>query len=43
VLQAWRNVGVITYCGYLLGFPTDTPETIERDIRSFSASCGGHA
>jgi len=33
MLQAWRNVGVITYCGYLLGFPTDTPETIERDIR----------
>jgi len=33
MLQAWRNVGVITYAGYILGFPTDTPETIERDIR----------
>jgi len=33
MLQAWRNAGVITYAGYILGFPTDTPESIERDIR----------
>jgi radical SAM superfamily enzyme YgiQ (UPF0313 family) len=33
MLLAWRNAGVITYCGYILGFPTDTPESIERDIR----------
>ncbi len=33
MLQAWRQAGVITYCGYILGFPTDTPESIERDIR----------
>jgi radical SAM superfamily enzyme YgiQ (UPF0313 family) len=33
MLQAWRNVGAITYAGYILGFPTDTPESIERDIR----------
>lgn len=33
MLQAWRNAGVITYCGYILGFPADTPESIERDIR----------
>jgi radical SAM superfamily enzyme YgiQ (UPF0313 family) len=32
MLQAWRRHGVITYCGYILGFPTDTPETIARDI-----------
>ncbi len=32
MLQAWRNTGVITYCGYILGFPTDTPESIARDI-----------
>ena len=32
MLQAWRNAGVITYCGYILGFPEDTPESIERDI-----------
>ena len=25
--------GVITYAGYILGFPADTPESIERDIR----------
>ena len=32
MLQAWRNAGVITYAGYILGFPADTPESIVRDI-----------
>jgi len=32
MLQAWRNVGVLTYCGYIIGFPGDTPETVSRDI-----------
>ena len=26
MLLAWKNVGVITYAGYILGFPNDTPE-----------------
>lgn len=33
MLQAWHSVRVITYCGYILGFPGDTPDTIERDIK----------
>ena len=33
MLQEWRDAGVVTYCGYILGFPTDTPESIERDIK----------
>lgn len=33
MLQAWHRVGALTYAGYILGFPGDTPETIERDIR----------
>ncbi len=33
MLQAWRNAGVITYAGYILGFPADTPQSIEEDIR----------
>ena len=32
MLLAWRRHHVITYAGYILGFPTDTPETIARDI-----------
>jgi radical SAM superfamily enzyme YgiQ (UPF0313 family) len=32
MLQAWRRVKVMTYAGYILGFPGDTPETIARDI-----------
>jgi len=33
MLQAWHAVGTLTYAGYILGFPSDTPESIERDIR----------
>jgi radical SAM superfamily enzyme YgiQ (UPF0313 family) len=32
MLQAWRDMKVMTYAGYILGFPTDTPESIARDI-----------
>jgi hypothetical protein len=32
MLQAWRQAKVMTWAGYILGFPTDTPESIARDI-----------
>jgi len=32
MLQAWRNAGVLTYAGYILGFPNDSAESIARDI-----------
>jgi radical SAM superfamily enzyme YgiQ (UPF0313 family) len=32
LLLAWKSVGVITYAGYILGFPTDTPASIKCDI-----------
>ena len=32
MLLAWKNAGVITYAGYILGFPNDTPESIAEDI-----------
>ena len=32
MLQAWRRVKVLTFAGYILGFPHDTPESIARDI-----------
>jgi len=34
MLQAWREAGVITYAGYILGFPADTPEKIAHDIET---------
>jgi pyruvate-formate lyase-activating enzyme len=34
MLQAWRSHGVVTVAGYILGFPADTPESIERDIKT---------
>lgn len=32
MLQAWKNHGCTTVGGYILGFPTDTPSSISRDI-----------
>jgi hypothetical protein len=32
MLQVWKQAGVLTYAGYILGFPADTPESIARDI-----------
>ena len=32
MFHAWRNAKVMTFAGYILGFPTDTPESIARDI-----------
>jgi hypothetical protein len=32
MLLDWKHVGIITYAGYILGFPSDTPESIRRDI-----------
>jgi hypothetical protein len=31
-VQAWRAAGIITFCGYILGFPEDTAASIEHDI-----------
>ena len=32
MLQAWKRAGVMTWAGYILGFPTDTPQSIARDL-----------
>jgi Radical SAM superfamily len=32
MLLAWKAQGIITLAGYILGFASDTPETIRRDI-----------
>jgi hypothetical protein len=32
MLLAWKQARVITYAGYILGFPADTPESIREDI-----------
>ncbi|HYH09593.1 MAG TPA: radical SAM protein [Thermoanaerobaculia bacterium] len=32
MLLAWKSARVLTYAGYILGFPGDTPESIQRDI-----------
>ena len=32
MLLAWKQAGVLTYAGYILGFPNDTAESIRHDI-----------
>jgi radical SAM superfamily enzyme YgiQ (UPF0313 family) len=32
MLLAWKQVGIVTYCGYILGFPGDTHESVIHDI-----------
>jgi len=32
MLLAWKQAGIVTYCGYILGFPGDTRESVVRDI-----------
>jgi radical SAM superfamily enzyme YgiQ (UPF0313 family) len=32
MLLAWKEARVVTYAGYILGFPNDTPESIKHDI-----------
>ncbi len=34
MFQAWRNARVVTVAGYILGFPSDTPEKIKQDIKT---------
>jgi radical SAM superfamily enzyme YgiQ (UPF0313 family) len=32
MLLAWKQQGIMTLAGYILGFPNDTPESIRKDI-----------
>ncbi|WP_084174867.1 B12-binding domain-containing radical SAM protein [Afifella pfennigii] len=32
MFQAWKEVGIITYAGFIMGLPGDTPQTLKRDI-----------
>jgi len=32
MLLLWKAQGIITLAGYIIGFPSDTPDTIRRDI-----------
>ncbi len=34
MLLAWQKKKITTYCGYILGFPADTPERILDDIET---------
>ena len=33
MLLAWKRAGAMIFCGYIIGFPHDTPESIAHDVR----------
>ena len=33
MLLDWKRTGATVFCGYIIGFPNDTPESIVNDIR----------
>jgi radical SAM superfamily enzyme YgiQ (UPF0313 family) len=33
MLLEWKRAGAMIFCGYIIGFPHDTPESIAHDIR----------
>ena len=34
MLQKWKEIGAVTVCGYIIGFPNDTPERVLNDIET---------
>jgi radical SAM superfamily enzyme YgiQ (UPF0313 family) len=32
MFQAWKEAGIVTYAGFIIGLPGDTPQSIRRDI-----------
>ncbi len=32
MLLEWKRFGIMTFAGYILGFPSDTPQSIRRDL-----------
>jgi len=40
MIQTWRQHGVVTQVGYILGFPNDTPQSIAQDVRRLRDEIG---
>ena len=33
MLLEWKRAGAMVFCGYIIGFPDDTPESVANDVR----------
>jgi radical SAM superfamily enzyme YgiQ (UPF0313 family) len=40
MIEDWHTRGIITNCGYILGFPEDTPASIAEDVRRLRDEIG---
>ena len=41
MFQAWKEAGIVTYAGFIMGLPGDTPETIKRDVEIVQRELAG--
>ena len=41
MFQAWKEAGIVTYAGFIMGLPGDTPATIKRDIEIIQQELAG--
>ena len=39
MFQAWKEAGVVTYAGFIMGLPGDTPQSIRATSRSSRRNC----
>ncbi len=37
MVQAWHDVQVLVYVGYIIGFPHDTPASVQRDMENLKS------
>ncbi len=35
MFQAWKNAGMVTYAGFIIGLPGDTPASVRRDLNKY--------
>jgi len=40
MIAAWHARGIVTNCGYILGFPADTPASLAEDVRRLREEIG---
>ena len=40
MISLWHNHGIVTHAAYIIGFPFDTPESIQADVETLKSELG---
>jgi radical SAM superfamily enzyme YgiQ (UPF0313 family) len=40
MIETWRAAGILTHVGYIIGFPSDSPESVREDVRTLRDTLG---